>query len=146
MAILAGDHIKVILDDNGGTPRTFDNGDIISVDIPLTYKQHAVAGFGDAVEKYINGQLQSPVTLKGYLTTTATVGTHTVLRDVFANGKQVTLTVQVGNNAAPTGGDPEFEGEYIVESYKPTLETGSAVQFEALLKPAIGTAPAWGTV
>jgi hypothetical protein len=57
---LAGDHIKVILDDNGGTPRTFDNGDIISVDVPLTYKQHMVAGFGDATEKYINGQLQSP--------------------------------------------------------------------------------------
>jgi hypothetical protein len=116
------------------------------VDVPLTYKQHMVAGFGDATEKYINGQLQSPVTIKGYLTTTATVGTHTVLRDVFQNGKQVTLTVQVGNNAVPTGGDPEFEGEYIVESYKPTLETGSAIQVEAMLKPAIGTAPAWGTV
>jgi len=146
MAVLAGDHVQVILDDNGGTPRSFDAGDIISVDVPLTYKQHAVAGMGDAVEKYINGQLQAPVTLKGYLTTTALTGTHTVFESIFENGSTVTLTVQIGQNATPTTGDPEFEGEYIVESYKPTLETGSAIQFEAKLMPASGTAPAWGTV
>ena len=146
MAVLAGDHIIVKLDDNGGTARTFDDGDIISVNMPLTFKQHMVAGFGDVTENYINGQLQSPVTLKGYLTTTALVGTHTVLKDAFENGAQVSLAVQVGNNATPTSGDPEFTGEYIIESYKPTLETGSAIQFEATLKPAIGTAPSWGTV
>ncbi|MGJ3239907.1 MAG: hypothetical protein ACFE0Q_14440 [Anaerolineae bacterium] len=146
MAVSAGDHIVVKMDDNGGTLRTFEDGDIISVNVPLTFKQHMVAGFGDDAEKYINGQLQSPVTIKGYLTTTSNTGTHTVLKDAFENGTQVTLTVQVGNNATPTTNDPEFEGEYIIESYKPILETGSAIQFEATLKPAIGTAPSWGTV
>ena len=146
MTALAGDHIKVIMDDSGGTPRTFDDGDISMVDLGQTYTQHEVTGFGDAAQNFINGQLQSPVTIKGYLTTTALVGTHTVIQPVFAAGSQVTLTVQVGQNAAPTTGDPEFEGEFIVESYKPTIENGGAIMFEAALKPAIGTAPAWGTV
>lgn len=146
MAKLAGDHVVVIMDDSAGTPRTFADGDISSVDTGLTYDQHDVAGFGEAVHNVINGQMQAPVTIKGNLTTTALVGTHTVIQGAFAAGSTVTLTVQVGQNAAPTTGDPEFEGEYLVESYKPTIETGSAVTFEATLNPATGTAPAWGVM
>jgi hypothetical protein len=143
---IAGDHVVVKLDDAGGTPRTFANGDITSIDLPLTFDQHDVTGFGSEVHNVINGQMQSPVTLKGYLTTTALVGTHTVIRDAFAQGKQVSLEVQVGNNAAPTTGDPKYTGEFFIESYKPMLDTGKAVTFEAVLKPAIGTAPSWSAV
>jgi hypothetical protein len=143
---ISGDHVIVKLDDSGGTPRQFDDGDIVSVDLGQTFDQHDVAGFGDAAHKFINGQLQAPVSLRGFLTTTANVGTHPVIQGAFAAGAQVTLTVQVGQNAAPTGGDPEYEGEFYVGSYKPVLQTGGAVMFEARLQPAIGTAPAWGTV
>jgi hypothetical protein len=146
MTALAGDNIVVIMDDSGGTPRTFANGDINSVDVGQTFDQHDVTGFGDAVHNVVNGQLQAPVTIKGNLTTTADTGTHTVIQGAFAAGSTVTLTVQVGQNAAPTTGDPEYEGEFIVESYKPVVETGGAITFEAALKPANGTAPAWGTV
>ncbi len=143
---LAGDHIIVIMDDSGGTPRQFADGDVNSVDLGLTFDQHDVTGFGDDAHNFVNGQLQAPVTIKGFLTTTANTGTHTVIQGAFAAGSQVTLTVQVGDNATPASGDPEYEGEFVVESYKPTIETGGAVTFEALLKPASGTAPAWGTV
>lgn len=143
---LAGDHVIVKLDDNGGTPRTFANGDIISVDLGQNFDQHDVTGFGDQAHNFINGQLNAPVTIRGNLTTTATTGTHTVLRDVFASGKQVTLEVQVGNNATPTTGDPKYSGEFYVESYRPSIDTGRAITFTATLKPAIGTAPVWGTV
>jgi hypothetical protein len=143
---LAGDHVVVKLDDSGGTLRTFANGDITSVDVPLTNDQHDVTGFGDAAHKFINGQLQAPVTIKGFLTTTANTGTHTVIKGAHAAGSQVSLEVQVGNNAAPTTGDPKYTGEFYVESYKPTIENGKAVMFEATLKPATGTAPAWGVV
>lgn len=143
---LAGDHIIVIMDDSSGTPRQFADGDITSVDLGLTYDQHDVAGFGDATHSFINGQLQAPVIVKGFLTTTANIGTHPVINGAFQAGSQVTLTVQVGDNTTPTTGDPEYEGEFIVESYKPVIETGGAVTFEASLKPASGTAPAWGTV
>jgi hypothetical protein len=134
------------MDDSGGTPRTFADGDITSVDLGLTNDQHDVAGFGAAVHNFINGQLQAPVTIKGFLTTTTNIGTHPVINGAFEAGAQVTLTVQVGQNAAPTTGDPEYEGEFIVESYKPMIENGKAVTFEASLKPAISTAPGWGVV
>lgn len=143
---LAGDHVVVMLDDASGTPRTFANGDIISVDVPLNYDMHDVTGFGAAVHNFVQGQLQSPVTLRGYVTTTALVGTHTVIRDAYQQGKQVSLEVRVGQNAAPTTGDPKFTGEYYVESYKPSLDTGKAVTFEVVLKPATTAAPAWGVI
>lgn len=144
---LAGDHVVVKLDDSGGTLRTLDAGDVISVDVGQTYDQHDVTGFGQAAHNIINGQIQAPVTIKGYLTTTAVVGTHTVINGAFVNGSQVTLRVGVGNNAAPVvGTSPEYSGEFRIVSYKPMLETGKAVMFEALLQPATGTAPAWGTM
>jgi hypothetical protein len=143
---LAGDHIIVKLDDSSGTLRQFANGDITSVDLGQTYDQHDVTGFGDAVHRVINGQMQSPVILKGFLTTTTNTGTHTVIKGAFAAGTQVSLEVQVGQNATPTTGDPKFTGEFYIESYKPVIETGGAVKFEASLKPAVGTAPLWGTV
>ncbi len=146
MTALAGDHIVVKMDDNGSTERTFADGDISSVDLGMTYTQHDVSGFGQAAKNFINGQLDAPVTIKGFLTTTSLVGTHTVLNPLFQNGTSTTLTVQVGQNATPTSGDPEYSGDFIVESYKPTIETGGAIAFEAVLKPATGTAPSWGTV
>lgn len=146
MPALAGDHVVVKMDDAGGTLREFAAGDITSIDLGLTFKQHEVTGFGDAAQKFINGQLQAPVTIKGYLTTTALVGTHTVIGGAFAAGAQVSLEVQVGLNAAPVATNPKYTGEFIVESYKPSLQNGSAITFEAVLKPATGNAPVWGTI
>lgn len=143
---IAGDHVIVKLDDSGGTPRQFADGDILSVDLGLTSDQHDVTGFGDAVHRFINGQLNAPVTLRGYVSTTANTGTHTVIKGALAAGSQVTLEVQVGNNAAPTGGDPKYSGEFYVRSYVPEIRTGGAVMFTAMLQPATGTAPVWGTV
>lgn len=142
---LAGDHVLVKLDDSTGTLQKFITGDIISVDLPLTNDQHDVTGFGDAVHKFINGQMQAPVTIKGFLTTNTPNGTHTVIRGAHATGTQVTLIVVVGNNATPAAGDPRYTGEFFIESYTPMMETGKAVTFTAKLKPATGTAPSWGT-
>jgi len=143
---LAGDHVVVKLDDSSGTPRQFANGDILSVDLGLTSDQHDVTGFGDAVHRVINGQLNAPVTLKGYVTTTASTGTHTVIRGALAAGTQVTLEVQVGNNTTPTTGDPKYSGEFYIRSYVPEIRTGGAVMFTATLQPATGTAPVWGVL
>lgn len=143
---LAGDHIVVKLDDSGGTLRTFANGDIRSVDLGLTFDQHDVTGFGDVVHKFINGQINAPVTIQGYMTATASTGTHTVINGAFVAGTQVSLEVQVGQNATPTTGDPKFTGEFYIESYKPMMATGGAIMFTATLKPATGTSPAWGVV
>lgn len=58
----------------------------------------------------------------------------------------VDLGLNFAQNAAPTSGDPEYSGQFIVESYKPALSTGAAITFDAMLKPASGTAPNWATV
>ncbi len=146
MPALAGDHVIVKMDDSGGTLRQFADGDISSIDLGLTFKQHEVTGFGDAAQKFINGQLQAPVTIKGYFNKTALVGTHTVIGGAFQAQTVVSLEVQVGQNAAPVANDPKYTGEFIVESYKPSLQNGSAITFEAVLKPATGAAPVWGQV
>ena len=143
---LAGDHIIVKLDNSVGAPQQFANGDIIAVDLPVSVDQYDVTGFSDALHDMINGQMNLAVAMRGYITLTTTTGTHTVLRDVYQQGKQVTLEVQIGNNAPPTGGDPKFTGEFFVDSYVPVIETGKAIQFVARLRPATGTAPVWGTV
>lgn len=142
---LSGDFVVVKMDDSGGTLRTFANGDIYSVDLGLTYDQFDVTGFGDLAHHFINGQIAAPVTIRGYLTTTATTGTHTVIKGDFAAGSQVHLRVAVGNNAAPVvGTDPEYSGLFLVQSYTPLVENGKAVMFAAQLKPVTGTAPSWG--
>jgi hypothetical protein len=143
---LSGDHILIKLDDSSGTPRQFASGDVISVDLPLQADQYDVTGFGDVTHDVINGQMNLAVTLRGYLTLTPVTGTHSVLRDVYQQGKQVTLEVQVGNNAAPVTGDPKLTGEFYVDSYAPVLETGKAILFTARLRPAAGAALVWGTV
>jgi len=146
MAKLAGDHIVVKMDDAAGTLRTFADGDITSVEVGLTNDQHDVTGFGDDAHNFVNGQVQAPVTINGFLTTDATLGTHTVIQGAMAAGAQVTLEIEVGQNADPTTGDPKYSGEFLVQSYSPTIETGGAVGFSAVLQPATGSAPAWGTI
>lgn len=143
---LAGDHIIVKLDNSVGAPQQFASGDIIAVDLPMSVDQYDVTGFGDTLHDMINGQLNLVVAMRGYLTLTPTTGTHAVLRDVYQQGKQVTLEVQIGNNAPPTSGDPKFVGEFMVDSYVPMIETGKAIQFMARLRPATGTAPVWGVI
>jgi hypothetical protein len=140
---ISGDHIVVKMDDASGTLRTFAEGDINSVDLGLTFDQHDVTGFGNAVHNVVNGQMQAPVIIKGFVTTTANIGTHPVIQGAFAAGAQVSLEVEVGQNAAPVANDPVYRGEFYVESYKPTIGNGGAVTFEASLKPATGTAPIW---
>jgi hypothetical protein len=99
---------------------------------------------GHAVEKVINGQMQST---GDHLTTTALIGTHTVIRGAYAAQTQVSLQVEVGQNAAPVNGDPKFNGEFFIESDKPSISNGGAIVFVVTLKPAIGSGfsvPAWG--
>jgi hypothetical protein len=135
---LSGDFIAVKMND-----LQFANGDIVSVDLGLMYDQQDVTGFGNAVHDVLNGLMRAPVTIRGYLTTTASVGTHTVIQGAYAAESQVVLEVQVGQNAAPQSGDPVFTGTFLVASYKPVITMGGAVMFEAQLLPATSTDLGW---
>jgi hypothetical protein len=142
---LAGEYTVVKCDDSAGSLQTFVSGDIVSVDVPLTLDQFDVTGFGDLAHHFINGQMNAPVTIRGYMTLSGANATHTVIKGAFAAGTVVTFRVAVGNNATPVvGTSPEYSGEFYIESYKPVIDPGKAVMFVATLKPALGTSPSWG--
>ncbi len=122
---LSGDHVIVKMDDSGGVLRQFADGDIRSIDLGQAYDQFDVTGFGDDAHQFINGQLRAPVTIEGYLTTESPGGTHTVIQGAFAAGSQVTLEVQVGDNAAPAASDPKYSGEFLIGSYRPQIMTAA---------------------
>lgn len=136
------------MDDNTGTPAARNiSADVISIDgLPLTYDELEASGFTQN-HNYLAGQADAQISLEMKFTTTATTGTHTVFAPILGSNTARTFTVQLGNNAAATGGDPEFEGEFIVTAYtvnpvKDGLQTCTAV----LRIGPDASIPAWGTV
>lgn len=104
-----------------------------------------MTGVSDAVKKYLGGHASAPVSAQFYLDDTATTGAFTVLNGM--EGSIGTLTLQWGSNgAAPSTGDPEWEGEYVFLGFSVGMNGGKAVM-TATWQPAAGNPdPAWGTV
>jgi hypothetical protein len=141
-----GKWTKVLMDDSGGTPRDI-SADVISIDgLPLAYDEIEASGFTQD-HNYLAGQADAQISLEMKFTTTALTGTHTVFSGIVGSNTARTLTVQPGNNAAPTSGDPEFEGEFIVTQYTVTpAKDGMQTSTAALRIGPNATIPAWGTV
>ena len=141
-----GKWTKIYLDDSGGTARDLST-DLTDIDgLPLTADEIEVGGYTQD-KQYLAGRQDSQITLTGNFTTTASTGTHTVISGVNNNNTVCTLTVQKGDNATPTSGDPEFEGEFIVMNYTPKPDLNGSMTFTVNLRPAYGQSiPTWGTV
>ena len=141
-----GKWVVIILDDSGATARTITN-DVTAINgLPLNYGKVEVGGFGQDMS-YLLGRGDSEITLTVHASPTATTGAHTVIKGIVGGNTGRTLTIQIGANAAPTTGDPEFEGEVVCVSYNVTPDLNGAVMGEAVFAPASGNAlPAWGTV
>lgn len=141
-----GKHVIVIIDDSGGTARTITN-DVTAINgMPLTYGKIEVGGYGQDMS-YLVGRGDSEITLDCLFNPTATTGSHTVLSGIVGGNTARTMTIQIGNNATPTAGDPEWEGEVLCHTYTVTPDLNGAVTCQAVLVPASGnTLPAWGTV
>lgn len=140
-----GKFVIVILDDGSGA-RTITN-DVIAINgMPLNYGKIEVGGYGQDMS-YLIGRGDSEVQLTVLVNDTATTGAHTVLKTIVGTNSNYTLTIQIGDNATPTTGDPEFEGEFCCPSYVVTPDLNGAVTGVATLVPFNGNAlPAWGTV
>jgi hypothetical protein len=83
------------------------------------------------------------ITAKFYMDDTATTGAFTLLKAAPYVG---TIAVRFGSNgAAPSTGDPEWGGEYILLGAPVTME-GSRPVMTATWEPSGATPPAWGTV
>jgi len=138
-------HIRVTLDSAAVTPVARDISASVSniSGVGLVYNEQDVTGYSDGVINFTLGHPSSEIEISGPMSNLADTGAHTVLS--ARAGYQVntaTLTIQIGIRAAPTTGDPEFEGEYYVSSY---VVNGDGT-YTSRLVPASGTVPAWGTM
>lgn len=138
-------YIRVSLDDTAGSAQDLSASISSITGVGLENQQDDVTAYSDGVINFTLGHPSAEVDISGPLNNTATTGAHTVLSAISNapySQDSYTLTVQFGIRAAPTTGDPEFEGEYLVTSY---IVNGDGT-WTAHLVPATATAPAWGTV
>lgn len=110
----------------------------------LTFDEVDFTGVSEAVYNYLAGHARSEVAAQFYINDTATTGAFTVLTG--NHGSTGTLTLQFGaSSAAPTTGDPEWEGTYVLLDASVAMN-GNRPVINARWLPSGSTAPAWGTV
>lgn len=144
MPKLSGQYITVTLDDGADAPQIVST-DIESIDIPDEYGELDVTGFSEGAVNSIAGMPNFPVEIVGNFNPLATTGLFTVLSGIKGGGAK-TLTVAVGDGAAPIMGDPEFEGEF----WCPKMNVGATPQGKIVITTSLrvsgSVAPAWSTV
>jgi hypothetical protein len=145
MAKLAGRWLKVLLDDGTGNPQDISN-DLDSINIPNEFGEIDVTGFGDGAENSMPGLSNFSVEITGTFNPAAGNGLFTVLKAINGVYEGHTLTVQVGQNAAPTSGDPEFEGEFWCQKMNVSATPTGKTVINGSLRVYGATTPQWGTV
>lgn len=145
MSKITGEFVTVTLDDSTGTPRAVSS-DVEAVDIPDEYDDVEVTGFTDGSHNSIPGLLNAPVEITGMFNAAATTGLYTVLKGIKGQKSAHTLTVKVGQGAAPVNGDPEFEGEFWCSKMNVAASPSGKLGLTASLRVYGAVAPAWGVV
>ena len=138
-------YIAVSIDDIGDAARVITPSVTDISSVGLDYATQDVTAYSDGVINFTLGHPSAEIDITGPLNNTADIGGHVVFSAISNapySQDSYTLTVQFGIRAVPAAGDPEFEGEYTLQSY---TVNGDAT-YTARLVPATGTAPAWGTV
>lgn len=138
---------RIYFDDSGGTARDL-SGDLVPGSCQgggFKFDQVEMTGESNAVKNFLANHPEAPVTASFYMNDTATTGAFTVLKGMAGAGG--TLTLQWGQNgAAPTTGDPEWEGEYVCFGTPLSFDGGKAVMTVEFQPQAGQSAPAFGTV
>ena len=138
-------YVRFWFDDNGGTARDL-SADLVPGSLTgpgFTAPEIRMTGVSNQSENYQADRKDVEVSAQFYMNDTATTGAFTVLKDM--QGSVGTLTIQFGTNAAPTTGDPEYEGEHILLDAGISNQ-GGAVVISTRFKPGATTSPAWGTM
>ncbi len=144
MAKLSGQYLTVTIDDSADAPQGV-SGDVESIDIPDEYGELDVTGFSDGSVNSIAGMPAFNVEIAGNFNPAATTGLFTVLKGIKGKGAK-TLTVAVGQGAAPTTGDPQFEGEFWCQKMNVSGTPQGGLKLTASFRPSGSTAATWGVV
>lgn len=138
---------RIWFDDSGATARDL-TGDLIPGSVSgggLTFDEADMTGVSETVYNFLRDRATSEITARFHMNDTATTGATTVLNGHNAGAGTGTLTLQWGQSgAAPTTGDPEWEGEYVLLDNSIALD-GNKFVHQCTFKPTGATPPAWGT-
>lgn len=111
-----------------------------------TYEEVDVTTLCNALMEAIPGRKSVSIDASGPFNTTATTGAHNVVRPLNGDKDGATLTIAIGDMAAPTTGDPEFEITSMGVFNYIAAGPGGAVTAAWAWRPLPGAAAAWGTV
>ncbi len=140
--------------DNSAQAQKDLSGDLVPGSVTgggLVFDQVDFTGVSNATRNYLAGHADAPISAKFYINDTATTGAYTVLIGIDGGGAAATagagtLTMRWGAaGAAPVGGDPEWEGEYILFSLTHSMDSGKGV-LNCVFMPGGPTSPNWGTM
>lgn len=139
---------RLWFDDSGATARDL-SGDLVPGSVSgggFTFDEADMTGVSNAAYNYLKGHAMSEIGANFHINDTATTGSSVVINGHNTGAGTGTLTLQWGaSGAAPTTGDLEFEGEYVLLDAKIALD-GNKFVYQCIFKPTGATAPAFGTV
>ncbi len=134
--------VRVWVDDEVPTLRDI-SASCDSVQLPWTVEDSDVTGYSDGVINVTVGRPDTPVTMSGPFSNTSPTGAHDVLSAIVGQATPtVSVKVQVGILAAPSGTDPEYTGEFHCTEYSVDL---SSMTWNATFLKSGSSAPVWGT-
>ena len=140
--------IRVLLDDKG-TDNVAISENVMSVSsVGLTHDTQDVTGYSDGWHNVTFGHPSAPIVISGPYSNAPTTTMNHVLVDptdgiLGDQSAAYTLSIQIGQKAVPSGGEPVFSGEYYAASY---VINGSDMTYTAEFIPATAAVPAWSTV
>ena len=137
---------RILFDDAAAAAKDL-SGDLVPGSVSgggFTFDEVDVTGVSNAVYNFLKGRPTSEISANFHMNDTAITGATTVLNGHDTGAGTGTLTLQFGQNgAAPTAGDPEWEGEYVLLKNVIALD-GNKFVHQCTFKPTGSVAPAWG--
>ena len=133
--------IRVFCDDEVPTLRDI-SASVTDVTMPIASNNTDVTGYSDGVINFTMGHPGQPISMSGVFSNTADTGSHDVLSEIVNQSTPtVTVRIQIGILAAPSGTDPEYEGEFLCVDYT----VNGDLTWNAEFIPGSSVAPLWQT-
>jgi len=142
MAKLTGPYITVQIDKAGAGPNDV-SADIESITVPDEWLEADMTGFGEGVENSAPVLPTMPIEIVGKMNP-ATNRLYDVAKANRGLYTSQTVIIDIGQNAAPVGGDPRISGEFWQQKLSIGATPKSAIGLTLTYKPMGGTAPTIG--